>query len=83
MRKPRIGLLPLYLELYDNAMPEIRPRIDGFAATIAGEPRNRGIDVIDAPVTMIDVTPKGAQSRERERAKARRGKYESGFAFSR
>ena len=22
MRKPKVGLLPLYLELYDNAMPD-------------------------------------------------------------
>ena len=53
MRKPRVGLLPLYLELYDNAMPEIRPRIDGFLATIAGELRNRGIDVINVPVCRV------------------------------
>ena len=53
MRQPKIGLLPLYLELYDNAMPEVRPRIDGFVATVAAELRNRGLDVVDAPVCRL------------------------------
>jgi hypothetical protein len=29
-RKPVIGLLPLYLELYDRSSPEMRPGIEGF-----------------------------------------------------
>lgn len=53
MRKPKIGLLPFYLELYDRAMPEVRPRIDAFKDTIANELRERGLDVVDVPVCRI------------------------------
>lgn len=50
MIKPRIGLLLLYLKLYDDAMPEMRPRIEAFAKTIAGKLEKRGIFVIQSPV---------------------------------
>ena len=53
MKKPKIGLLPLYLELYDNAMPEIRPRIDGFLQTIATQLQSKGLEVISAPVCRL------------------------------
>ncbi len=50
MRQPKVGLLPFYIELYDKAMPEVRPRVDEFRATISSELRKRGLDVIDVPV---------------------------------
>ena len=28
MRKPKVGLLPLYVELYDISVPEVRPAIN-------------------------------------------------------
>ena len=51
--QPKIGLLPLYLELYDSAMPEVRPRVDRFLDTIARELRVRGLEVVDAPVCRV------------------------------
>jgi len=53
MKQPKVGLLPLYLELYDNAMPEVRPRIDEFLSLIAAELQKRGLDVVDTPVCRI------------------------------
>ncbi|MGC8861225.1 MAG: L-arabinose isomerase family protein [Armatimonadota bacterium] len=51
--QPKIGLLGLYLELYDDAMPEVRPRIDAFLETIASELCARGLDVVDGPVCRV------------------------------
>lgn len=53
MKQPKVGLLPLYLELYDNAMPEVRPRIDEFLALITAELQKRGLDVVNTPVCRI------------------------------
>ena len=51
--KPKVGLLGLYLDLYDRAVPDIRPRIDGFYATIAGELAEHGLEVVTAPVCRL------------------------------
>ena len=51
--KPKIGLLPFYIELYDRAFPLARPRIEGFYATIAGELENRGLDVVTVPICRV------------------------------
>jgi len=53
MTNPRIGLLPLYLELYDKAMPEVRSRIDDFHKMIARELAARGLEVTTCPVCCI------------------------------
>ena len=36
MRNTRIGLLPLYVELYDRTMPQLRPQIDEFHKKVVG-----------------------------------------------
>lgn len=48
-----IGFLPLYLELYDRVLAEMRPTIDAFAATIAGELEKEGFTVLAAPVCRV------------------------------
>ncbi|UCH35039.1 MAG: hypothetical protein JSV65_01430 [Armatimonadota bacterium] len=53
MRKPKIGLLPFYLELYDRAMPEVRARAEAFYVTIAAELGSRGLEVATAPVCRV------------------------------
>ena len=53
MTKPRLGLLPFYLELYDRVRPERRSRIDGFCGEIAAALSNRGLDVVTAPVCRL------------------------------
>ena len=50
---PKVGLLPLYLALYDRVAPEARPRIDGFVRTIAQEFERRGVRVESAPVCRL------------------------------
>lgn len=50
---PRIGLLPLYLKLYDNAMPEARPRADSFYATIADALEKRGLEVVRTGICRV------------------------------
>lgn len=53
MKKPKIGLLPLYLELYDKTMPELRNRIDGFRNEIIQQLEKRNLDVTAAPVCRL------------------------------
>ncbi len=54
MDRPKVGLLPLYLKLYDDVSKEVRPRINDFARTIAGELGKRGLEVIAAPVCRLE-----------------------------
>jgi L-arabinose isomerase len=53
MGKVKIGLLPLYIKLYDDIEGKRRPRIDEFPRTIASELEARGLQVIAAPVCRI------------------------------
>ena len=52
-RKPRVGLLPLYLYLYDQSNPEIRPDIEGFYQKAAEKLRGAGLEVLTAPVCRL------------------------------
>lgn len=49
----KIGLLPLYLELYDTACPEIRPRINEIYGRIAGKLREAGMDLVCVQVCRV------------------------------
>lgn len=49
----KIGLLPLYLELYDKACPEIRPHIDEIYAGITEKLRGAGMDPVCPPVCRL------------------------------
>lgn len=53
MKTPRIGLLPLYLELYDIKRPERRPRIEGFYEQIASALHERGLEVSTVEVCRL------------------------------
>ena len=53
MAKSRIGLLPLYIELYDQIVPKDRPIIEEFVCTIEKELTARNIDVVKAPICRI------------------------------
>ncbi len=46
----RVGLLPLYIELYDEACPEMRPEVEAFYERIAGELRRRELEVCTRPI---------------------------------
>ena len=53
MKKPRVGLLPFYLELYDIKRPERRPRIEGFYGQIASALTDHGLEVSTVPVCRL------------------------------
>ncbi len=53
MNKIKIGFLPLYLKLYDECCPEMRPQVEAFVATICAEYEKRDIEVITAPVSCL------------------------------
>lgn len=45
----KIGLLPLYVKLYDDKLPEMRERTEKFYSDIAGRFEQCGMEVIRAP----------------------------------
>ena len=51
--KIKAGLLPLYIKLYDEVVPEIRERLESFYDTIARQIANNGIEVIKNPFCRI------------------------------
>jgi L-arabinose isomerase len=53
MNEPSIGLLPLYLELYDRKLPASRARMEAFCRDVAGAFGKRGIHVTTAPVCRL------------------------------
>ena len=52
-RNPRIGLLPLYLRLYDDTMPERREPFGAFLEAVAQDFDGQGIDVVPADVCRL------------------------------
>lgn len=50
---PKVGLLPLYLALYDEAVPEERHRMEQFRTTIATALEQRGLSVTSAPICRL------------------------------
>lgn len=46
MNKIKIGFLPLYLKLYDECCPQLRPKLEAFAETIRAEYGKRNVEVI-------------------------------------
>jgi len=50
MSKMKVGFLPLYLKLYDDVLPDMRERMDGFSKAVQEVLVDRGLDVIAAPV---------------------------------
>jgi L-arabinose isomerase len=51
--RPRIGLLPLYIALYDRVAAASRPRMERFYAEIAAALERQGLDVRRAPVCRL------------------------------
>ena len=48
--RPQAGLLPFYLKLYDDLLPQCRAGFDGFIGRIAAALEARGIALQRAPV---------------------------------
>jgi L-arabinose isomerase len=53
MTQATIGLLPLYLELYDRARPEARPGMEAFYAMIADALRKLDLQVLTSPMCRV------------------------------
>ncbi|MEW6239132.1 MAG: hypothetical protein AB1656_27435 [Candidatus Omnitrophota bacterium] len=53
-RRPKIGLLPLYLKLYDETMPELRREFQPFLDEIAVQFFEKGVDAIRAEVCRLE-----------------------------
>jgi len=51
--KPKIGLLPLYLELYDDRLPEMRKTLDPFLRDVIDRFERSGVEVAPAPVCRL------------------------------
>jgi len=54
MKKTKIGLLPLYLELYDNLFPEMRNRLDTFLKHIEDLLTIHDVELRTAPVCRLE-----------------------------
>jgi L-arabinose isomerase len=52
-QKPKIGLLPLYLELYDIILPKIKPEFKPFIDSVCSQFKSKGIDVVLSDVCRI------------------------------
>ena len=63
MRKPKVGLLPLYLELYDKTCSDMRSGIDAFYHVIRDSLKQRGLDVITAPICRVKSEFRAATNR--------------------
>jgi L-arabinose isomerase len=53
MTKPKIGLLPLYLALYDSSAPKLRRQMEAFVSKIALEFKKRDTDVVKGPIACV------------------------------
>lgn len=53
MQQLKIGLLPLYLQLYDEVKPEVRSTLEPFIDTIAEQFTQRQVEVLKAPVCRL------------------------------
>ena len=53
MKKLKVGLLPLYVELYDIACPEVRPDIDAAHENTIAHLRAQGLEVVTWPVCRL------------------------------
>lgn len=50
----KIGFLPLYIKLYDDRVPAIRPRLNAFYSEVAELIRQRGVEVVESPFCRLD-----------------------------
>ena len=48
MKKVTVGLLPLYIKLYDDLLPSLRNRLDAFYETVASRMEQQGVTVLRA-----------------------------------
>ena len=54
MKDIKIGLLPLYIKLYDDSIPQLRPRLEVFLKKMTAKLENEGFKVDAAPFCRIE-----------------------------
>ena len=54
MQKNKLGFLPLYIKLYDDTCPELRPKLETFYERMAAALEERGLEVIRTPFCRIE-----------------------------
>ncbi len=50
MNDEKVGLLPLYLKLYDDTVPSMRPRVEHFLSSIQHALEQEGLSIVSAPI---------------------------------
>jgi L-arabinose isomerase len=53
MMKTKVALLPLYLALYDELVPDARERMESFVSTVSAKLAENGLSVVDLPVSRV------------------------------
>ena len=52
-KRPKVGLLPLYLQLYDDTFPDLRNEFEPFIQTILDGLTEDGIEVVRAEICRL------------------------------
>jgi len=69
IHKPKVGLLPLHLELYDQTMPAMRQPLEQFLDDVANLLAKQGLEIVRVPVCRVASEFRAAVARiEAERA---------------
>jgi len=50
----KAGLLPLYIKLYDDSAPGVRPRLEAFYETVATLLEARGVEILRCPFCRLE-----------------------------
>ena len=53
MRKVKAGLLPLYIKLYDDTVPQLRPRLERFYDKLVTLLEKEGLEIIRTPFCRV------------------------------
>lgn len=55
MKKVKVGLLPLYVKLYDDSLPYMRPKVEAFYEEIAEKlEQEEKLEVVRAPICRLE-----------------------------
>ena len=54
MKRIRAGLLPLYIQLYDDSMLQMRPGVEKFLNEAKMELEKRGLEIISVPICRVE-----------------------------
>ena len=60
MTRIRVGLLPLYIQLYDDLIPSLRDRLEPFYQKIAGRLEQEGLEVLQTEFCRVESEFAGA-----------------------